>query len=102
VGGLCAIAVIYLYVIPYQRELTLVAISDVKFYDGAEQTKIVFELPAGSSAAIAQCRNRNGVIEPAIQRGDGRTVYLVSGRFRIDKKRTGLLTRPRYLGCPGY
>jgi hypothetical protein len=103
--SLLAVWLTYLLVIRFQRELILEAVEDIKFYDGvraARAANVIFGLPKGKSATIVRCEDRKSVIEPMIRLDDGRMAYLLSGRFNIHVKPTGMLSRPRYLGCPGY
>jgi len=97
-----AVVAAYLWVFDFQRELILVAAGDVKFYDGKNGEIIIFELQKGSSANVVQCSDTKSMIEPVIKLNDGRMAYFRSGDFRIAVKRTGLLSRPRYLGCGNY
>jgi len=103
--SLFAVGIVHFLVIRFQRELILEAVEDIKFYDGLRAVRapnVIFELPKGNSATIVRCEDRKSVIEPVINLDDGRAAYLLSGRFKIHVKRTGMLSRPRYLGCPGY
>ncbi|MGA8614594.1 MAG: hypothetical protein WB760_23555 [Xanthobacteraceae bacterium] len=106
-GSILALAVlvmawsIYLAVVPYQRKLILVAIDNMTFNDGADRTKVI-SFSKGASAEVIECRDAQSDLEPVIRLSDGRKAYPRDGRFRIDTQRTGLLSRPRYLGCPGY
>jgi hypothetical protein len=97
-----AVGAVYLWVFDFQRELILVAIDDVKFYDGADGNNIIFHLQKGESVNIVQCRDTKSMIEPVIRLNDGRMAYRLSGHIEIITKRTGLLSRPRYLGCGDY
>jgi hypothetical protein len=97
-----AVGAAYLWVFDFQRELILVAVGDLKFYDGKDGDNVIFELKKGSSANIVQCNDTKSMIEPVIKLSDGRMAYFESGDFRIAVKRTGLLSRPRYLGCGDY
>ncbi|HMG79982.1 MAG TPA: hypothetical protein VK591_14945 [Xanthobacteraceae bacterium] len=97
-----AVGAAYLWVFDFQRELILVSIDDVKFYDGVDGNNIIFHLQKGESADIVQCRDTKSVIEPVIRLNDGRMAYRLSGHIEIITKRTGLLSRPRYLGCGNY
>ena len=97
-----AVGAAYLWVFDFQRELILVAVGDLKFYDGKDGDIIISELQKGSSANIVQCNDTKSMIEPVIKLSDGRMAYFRSGDFRIAVKRTGLLSRPRYLGCGNY
>ena len=97
-----AVGAAYLWVFDFQRELILVAIDDVKFYDGVDGNNIIFHLQKGESADIVQCRDTKSVIEPVIRLNDGRMAYRLSGHIEVITKRTGLLSRPRYLGCGNY
>jgi hypothetical protein len=92
----------YLWVFDFQRELILVAIDDAKFYDGVDGNNIIFHLQKGESVNIVQCRDTKSMIEPVIRLNDGRMAYRLSGHIEIITKRTGLLSRPRYLGCGDY
>jgi hypothetical protein len=94
-----AIGAAYLWVFDFQRQLILVAVDDLKFYDGKDVDNIIFELKKGSSANIVQCHDTKSMIEPVIRLNDGRMAYFQSGAHKILVKRTGLLSRPRYLGC---
>jgi hypothetical protein len=100
--ALIAAGIVYFGVIPFQRELIIVGVDDVTFYDGIDSTKIIFQLSKGDSANIVECRDTKSMFEPAIRLNDGRIAYRLSGRFEINAKPSGLLSRPRYLGCPGY
>jgi hypothetical protein len=91
---------IYLAVVPYQRKLILVAIDDMTFYE--DKTKAILPVHKGVSTEVIECRDTKSEIEPVIRLSDGRKAYPRDGRFRIDTKPTGLLSRPRYLGCAGY
>jgi hypothetical protein len=102
VGALLAVVLIYFGVIKFQREIVLVAIEDLSFYDGLDATKVIFLLSAGSSRIVARCEDKKTVIEPVVRLDDGRMAYVLSGRFRIESKPTSILSLPRYLGCPGY
>lgn len=97
-----AIEAAYLWVFDFQRELILVAIDDVKFYDGLDGNNIVFNLQKGESVNIVQCRDTKSMIEPVIRLNDGRMAYRLSGHIEIITRRTGLLSWPRYLGCGDY
>lgn len=97
-----AVGAAYLWIFDFQRELTLVAVGDLKFYDGKDGDNVILELKKGSSANIVQCHDTKSTIEPVIELTDGRMAYFRSGDFRIAVKRTGLLSRPRYLGCGNY
>jgi hypothetical protein len=91
----------YFAVIPYQRKLILLAVDGMTLYDGTDRTKVIEQLSKGVSAEIVECRDTGSEIEPAIRLSNGRMAYPRDGRFRIDNQPTGLLSRPRYLGCPG-
>jgi hypothetical protein len=97
-----AVGAVYLWIFNYQRELILVAVDDLKFYDGKDGDNVIFELQKGSSVNIVQCHDTKSTIEPVIELSDGRMAYFRSGDFKIAVKRTGLLSRPRYLGCGNY
>src|SRR5580692_3254876 len=92
---LIAAGIVYFGVIPFQRELILVGVDDVKFYDGTDSTKIIFQIPRGDSANIVECRDTKTMIEPVVRLNDGRMAYRLSGRIEIHEKPTGLLSRPR-------
>jgi hypothetical protein len=47
-------------------------------------------------------RLQQQIIEPVIVTGDGNEAYLRSGRRKIQTVRTGLLSRPQFLGCGAY
>ena len=93
---------IYFSVVTYQRELILVALSNVQFYDGVDPRRVIFELPAGESRIIERCDDKKSVIEPVIMTDDGKPAHKISGGIRIESRPTGLLSMPQYLGCPGY
>ena len=92
--------VIYLAVVPYQRKLMLVAVDDMTFFD--DKTKAILKVHKGISTEVVECRNAQSETEPIIRLSDGRKAYPRDGRFRIDTLPTGLFSRPRYPGCPGY
>jgi hypothetical protein len=102
VCALSVFAAVYFFVIEFQRELSLVAVNDVQFYDGQDPANVIFQLPNGASAIIVRCEDTKSLIVPVIGLDDGRTAYLLSGNFKIHSRPTGLLSRPRYPGCPGF
>ena len=71
VMSVCAGAAVgagYLWVFDFQRELILVAIDDVKFYDGEDGNNIIFESSEGRRQPnIVQCRDTKSMIEPVIR-----------------------------------
>jgi hypothetical protein len=96
--GFAALAIawlIYVAVIPYQSRSVLVALDNLTLYDGTDRSKVISQLSKGASAEVVACRD----VEPAIRLSDGRLAYPRDGRFRIDTRSTGLLSRPRYTGC---
>jgi hypothetical protein len=101
---LALVALLFLYfgVMRFQRELFLVALDDLTFYDGRNWNRIVFTLPSGEEEQIIRCEDRKSKIEPVIRIKEEETVYLRGGDFKIIARPTGLLSSPRYLGCPGY
>lgn len=88
-----AVGILYFGVIPFQRQLVLVAAENLKFYDGVDRANAIFQLSKGDSAIIVECRDTESVIEPVIQLSDGRLAYPLSGDFKINVKPTGLLSR---------
>ena len=99
--ALCGVlaGALYFLIVPFQRQLVLVAEEDVTFHDSENREKVVFVLPAGSSTEIIRCEDNKHVIEPVIRLDDGRMAYRVFGRVTVRTEPTGLLSRPRYLGC---
>jgi hypothetical protein len=100
-SALLTVGAIYFGVIGFQRDLILVALEPVEFYDGVDATEIIFRLSPWQSRVIVRCEDKKHVIEPVINLDDGREAHALSGGFRINVEYTGLLSRPRYLGCPG-
>jgi len=94
------LAAIYFLVLPYQRELALVAVDDVKFFDGMDRTKIIFQLRAGKTAHVVACDDRKSTIEPLIKLDDGQRAYVLEGRYRLSVVSTGLLSKPQSMSCP--
>jgi hypothetical protein len=86
-------------VLPYQRELTLVAKEDVTFYDGQDSNRVVLALEAGESRPILYCDDRKSTIEPVIRLDNGDEAHHLAGRIGIASRRTGPLSVPQYLGC---
>jgi hypothetical protein len=93
------VAAIYFLVLPYQRELLLVAADDVRFFDGADRTKIIFHVRAGKTAHIVSCDDRKSTIEPLIELDDGRKAYVLEGHYRLRVVSTGLLSKPEAMSC---
>ena len=76
------------------------AIDDVKFFDGVERTKVLYQLPPGKMAHVVGCDDRKSTIEPLIELIDRRRVYVLEGQYRLRGYSTGLLSRPRSMSCP--
>jgi hypothetical protein len=89
------------FVVPFQRSLFLIATTDVEFYDGIDETKVVYVLSSGGSAVIVRCEDKKTIVEPAIKLTDRTIVFVKSGRFEINRRPTGIFSWPQYLGCPG-
>jgi hypothetical protein len=80
------------------RSLFIVAKRDLSIVEDVQSDKVIGTLRQGQKARILRCEDKH-YIQPIVKLSDG-TVGVPEVQYDIVVERTGLLSRPQFLGCP--
>ena len=84
-----------------QRTYSLNASEDLKLVAGYQTNEVIGSLPKGTVVRVEACDDRKSSIEPLVRSEDGRLASVAAnGAFTISVRHTGLLSWPRFDGCP--